>query len=74
MNDENINIAEIILKYMPTETELQQRIKFYIEMHKTNCNVYLYSKYDKETSFLNTIIKSLTVDLGAEIVRVLENN
>lgn len=74
MNDKDIDIAEIILKYMPTETELQQRIKFYIEMHKSNCNVYLYNKYAKETTFLNTIIKSLTVDLGAEIVRFLENN
>lgn len=71
MRNEDIDIAELIIKQMPQETELQQRIKTYIEIHKSNCNEFLYSKYSRETTFLNTIIKSLQADLGAEIVRVL---
>lgn len=71
MKDTDIDIAEIIIKQMPQDTELQQRIKTYIETHKSNCNRFLYNKYSKETTFLNTILKSLQTDLGAEIVRVL---
>lgn len=71
MRNEDIDIAELIIKQMPQETELQQRIRTYIEIHKSNCNEFLYSKYSRETTFLNTIIKSLQADLGAEIVRVL---
>lgn len=71
MRNEDIDIAELIIKQMPQETELQQRIRTYIEIHKSNCNEFLYSKYSRETTFLNTIIKSLQAELGAEIVRVL---
>ena len=70
----NVDIAEIIIKDMPNETETQQRIKLYIQTHKNNCNEFLYNKYERETVFLNTIIKTLRADLGADIVRVLENN
>ncbi len=69
-----VDIAEIIIKDMPNETETQQRIKLYIQTHKNNCNEFLYNKYERETVFLNTIIKTLRADLGADIVRVLENN
>ena len=39
--------------------------------HKSNCNTFLYEKYKKETTFLNTIIKSLIFDLGREITEVI---
>ncbi len=71
MRSEDIDIAELIINRIPQETELQERIKFYIETHKSNCNEFLYSKYSRETTFLNTIIKSLQADLGAEVARVL---
>lgn len=71
MRSEDIDIAEIIINRMPQDTELQQRIRTYIEVHKSNCNEFLYSKYSRETTFLNTIIKSLQADLGAEVTRVL---
>lgn len=74
MKNGKIDIAEIIIKNMPEENEMQQRIKFYIETHKNNCNEFMYNKYEKETMFLNTIIKTLRADLGADIVRVLTNN
>ncbi len=74
MKNGKIDIAEIIIKNMPEENEMQQRIKLYIETHKNNCNEFLYNKYEKETVFLNTIIKTLRADLGADIVRVLANN
>lgn len=70
MKDTDIDIAELIIKQMPQDTELQQRIRTYIETHKSNCNESLYNKYSRETTFLNTILKSLQADLGAEIVRV----
>ena len=54
MRNEDIDIAELIIKQMPQETELQQRIKTYIEIHKSNCNEFLYSKYSRETTFLNS--------------------
>ena len=71
MRSEDIDIAELIINRMPQDTELQQRIKTYIEVHKSNCNEFLYSKYSREITFLNTIIKLLQVDLGAEVIRVL---
>lgn len=71
MRSEDIDIAELIINRMPQDTELQQRIRTYIEVHKSNCNEFLYSKYSRETTFLNTIIKSLQADLGAEVTRVL---
>lgn len=74
MKNGKVDIAEIIIKSMPEENEMQQRIKLYIETHKNNCNEFLYNKYEKETVFLNTIIKTLRADLGADIVRVLANN
>ena len=42
-----------------------------MESHITNCNYFLYEKYQKETTFLNTIIKSLTQDLGREIINIM---
>ena len=74
MKNGKVDIAEIIIKSMPEENEMQQRIKIYIETHKNNCNEFLYNKYEKETVYLNTIIKTLRADLGADIVRVLTNN
>lgn len=71
MRNEDIDIAELIIKYMPKETEMQEKIRFYIEVHKSNCNEFLYSKYSRETTFFNTILKTLQADLGAEVARVL---
>lgn len=69
MREGDLDIVELMIKNMPEETEMQSRIKFYMESHKTDCNYFIYEKYAKETTFLNAILKSLTVDLGAEIVR-----
>lgn len=74
MKNGNVDIAEIIINNMPQENEIQQRIKLYIETHKNNCNEFMYNKYEKETMFLNTIIKTLRADLGADIIRVITNN
>lgn len=71
MRNEDIDIAELIINRMPQDTEIQQRIRTYIEVHKSNCNEYLYNRYSRETTFFNTILKSLQADLGAEVARVL---
>lgn len=71
MKDGDLDIVKLIIETMPEETELQAKIKFYMDSHKTDCNYFIYQKYARETTFFNTILKSLTADLGAEIVRHL---
>ncbi len=71
MKEDEIDIMELIIERMPEKTEEQKKIKFYMLSHKNNCNYFLYEKYKKETTFLNTILKSLMLDLGREIASVL---
>ena len=72
--EKEIDIMEIIIEKMPEKTEEQKRIKFYMSSHKSNCNYYLYENYKKETTFLNTIIKSLMFDLGRKITDITYKN
>ncbi len=72
MRKEDLDIVELIIKELPKETEVQERIKLYMQTHKSNCNNFIYEKYEKETTFFNTILKALMLDLSAEIIRVLE--
>ena len=69
--EEELDIMGIIIEKMPEKTEEQKRIKFYMSSHKSNCNSFLYEKYKNETTFLNTIIKSLMFDLGREITDII---
>ena len=71
MREEDIDIVEIMIKQMPEKTEIQKRIKLYMQTHKSNCNNYIYQKYEREAIFFNTILKSLTADLGKEIVTAI---
>ena len=66
-----IDIMKLIIERMPENTEEQKKIKLYMQSHKSNCNYFLYKKYKKETTFLNTIIKSLMFELGREITNVI---
>lgn len=70
---ENLDITELIIANMPGETEIQERIKLYMQTHKSNCNNFIYAKYQKETTYFNAIFKSLACDLGAEILRTLQS-
>lgn len=70
---ENLNIVELMINNIPSESETQIRIKNYMQLHKTNCNHYINIKFSKEVTFFNTLFKSLTCDLSAEILRTLEN-
>ncbi len=69
MKENDIDIVQLIINNMPEENELQYRIKLYMQSHKQNCNDFIYTKYSKETTFFNTILKSLSADLGLEIVK-----
>ena len=71
MREGDIDIVELIINNMPTETETQRRIKLYMECHKSNCNNFVYSKYQQETIMLNNVFKSLRADLGREILEIL---
>ena len=71
MREENLDIVEIILSNIPQNSEIQKRIKLYIETHKSNCNDYIYTKYKEEMIYLNSIFKSIRSGLGSEIIRTL---
>ncbi len=68
MKENDIDIVELIINNMPEENELQYRIKLYMQAHKQNCNDFIYAKYSKETTFINATLKSLSADLGFNIV------
>ena len=72
MREDDLDIIELILKKMPTNNELQDRIKLYMQSHKTNCNEFIYSQYKREATFFNTILKAIMCDLSAEIIRTLQ--
>ena len=74
MRETDIDIVELMIEKMPEENEIQSRIKLYMKAHKTNCNHFIYAKYEKETTFFNTILKSLLSDLSAEILRTMQRN
>lgn len=74
MRENEIDIMKLIIDIMPEETKEQKEIKIYMRNHKTNCNYFLYEKYKKESTFLNTIIKSLMQDLGREIISIIHRD
>lgn len=71
MRENEIDIMKLIIDRMPEESQEQKEIKFYMKSNKTNCNYFLYEKYSKETTLLNTIVKSLMQDLGREIINII---
>ena len=71
MRDDDLDIVEIILNNIPQNNEIQERIKLYIETHKSNCNDYIYTKYKEEMIYCNSIFKSIRSGLGSEIIRTL---
>ncbi len=68
---EEIDIMELIIAKMPEKTNEQKEIKSFMLNYKDKCNCFLYEKYKKETTFFNTILNSLTLDLGREITEVI---
>ena len=71
MRDDDLDIVEIILNNIPQNNEIQERIKLYIETHKSNCNDYIYTKYKEEMIYFNSMLKSIRSGLGSEIIRTL---
>ncbi len=69
MKENDLDIVGLIIQNIPQDTEVQARIKMYMQSHKSNCNNFIYAKYQKETTFFNTILKSLACDLSYEILR-----
>lgn len=72
MGENDLDIVQLMIENMPEDNDTQKRIKFYMQVHKSNCNNFIYERYKKETTFFNTILKSLLCDLGAEILRTLQ--
>ena len=67
-----LDIMELIINNMPSQTETQERIKLYMISHKSRCTEFINSKYAKETTYFNALFKSLTCDLSSEIFNILE--
>lgn len=71
MKEGDLDIVELIIQNMPEETEEQMRIKLYMQIHKSNCNHFIYSYFKNEASVFNTTFKMLKADLGREIHNIL---
>ena len=67
-----LDIIELIINNMPSQTEIQERIKLYMMAHKSRCTESINTKYSKETTYFKALFKSLTCDLSVEILNVLE--
>lgn len=67
-----LDIIELIINNMPSQTEIQERIKLYMMEHKSRCTEFINTKYSKETTYFKALFKSLTCDLSVEILNVLE--
>ncbi len=67
-----LDTIELIINNMPSQTEIQERIKLYMMAHKSRCTEFINTKYSKETTYFKALFKSLTCDLSAEIFNVLE--
>ena len=59
-----LDIMELIINNMPSQTENQERIKLYMMAHKSRCTEFI--------TYFKALFKSLTYDLSAEIFNVLE--
>ena len=71
MREEDIDIVEMIIERMPEQTKEQYEIKLYMKRHKS---YYIYEKYKEETRFFNTILKSLMLDLGQDIITLINKD
>ena len=65
MRDDDLDIVEITLNNIPQNNEIQERIKLYIETHKSNCNDYIYTKYKEEMIYFNSIFIIIISDIGS---------
>ena len=72
MKETDIDIVELMINNIPGNTEIQKRIKLYMQMHKNNCNNYIYNHFQKETTFFNSIFKALICVLSAEIISTIK--
>lgn len=74
MLDTDLDIVQLMIDNMQVNNDQQERIKLYMQYHKSNCNNFIYQKYSRDTTFFNSLFKSLLSDLAAEIVRTLSQN
>lgn len=42
-----LDIIELIINNMPSQTEIQERIKLYMMAHKSRCTEFINTKYSK---------------------------
>ena len=70
-----LDIIKIILEEFKPTSEVQERIKFYLETHKRNCDYYISnnSKYKERLSCLKSMYHSIKVDLLGDICREIYN-
>lgn len=73
MIDYEIDLINLILEDIKPKNEEQERIKFYLETHKGNCEEYIQksSKYKERIICLTALYHSLKTDLLSEIYGLL---
>ena len=71
IKEDDIDIVELIINNMPVETSTQSMIKMYMQMNKSLCNEFVYTKYRKDVLAFNELLKRFMADLGSEVTRVL---
>lgn len=70
-----LDIIKVILQEFQPISEEQERIKFYLETHKGNCEYYISnnSKYKERLACLKSMYHSIKVDLLGDICREIYN-
>lgn len=65
----DLDIIELILQNLNTESEEHKRIKLYLQTHKGICNDYIStsSKYKERILYLKSIYHSVKLDLLHDI-------
>lgn len=67
----NLDIIELILKDFEPQTEEHERIKLYLQAHKSRCENYIAesTKYKERVALLQSTFRTIEVDLLADICR-----
>lgn len=67
----DLNIVDLILQEFNPTSEEHERIKFYIETHKGDCDYYLSnsSKYKERLICLKSIFHSIKSDLLSDVCK-----
>lgn len=70
----NIDIMDLVIPKFSDNNFNHQEIKAYMELHKSNCNYFVYERFESEVFMINSLIKSLMFDFGGDVLRLLKKS